>query len=439
MAKGLKGPRHMVWSDAGESVIVFVQGGPPGMVMKLDLTTTPPSVAELAGPTASIPYSLAIPLPDHVLIGYTDAVGEVYLTSSIYSASGPILLGIGFVPADAAHLPGGYADTTMDPSYFYQVKDAPFGGTLPLMINHDRARTMGARFYKVQIGTPGSTPVEANQAFSDYRWNATLNRFELVTQVPVKGFYPLHATGEIWLNYWLGMLLGTGGQPNGLNTISIRLFGSQSDTSEIGKADDPGRSATLMIDNTLPVAHIDHILHNNKPVKPCELVNSGSHTCSFMITAQAQRHLRGWSLVSYWGENAWQPVASDDYSQHVSSSRLWTGLDHQKVPAAPWDAAMPNDPTSTRCAHTFWLSACDRVINGWGWVHDSVSTTSRSRSGFERAPPRHRAGPGAQAARLGGPAIRRQSVLFRPNIPMKACGPSAEKARPSHGGIGRGR
>jgi hypothetical protein len=373
VASGLNGPRFMTWSDAGESVIVFVQHGPPAMVMKLDLTTLAPSVVALTGPTDPDPYSVAVPAPDHVLVACHRAVDEVYLASAIYSAAGPMLLGIGFVPADAAHLPGGYADTTMDPSYFFQVKDAPFGGTLPLMINHDRARSLGAHFYKVEIGPPGSTPVEVHQAYSDYRWNAVLNRFDLVTQVPVNGFYPVHAAGEIWLNYWLGMLLDTGGQPNGLNKISIRLFGSQSAASEIGTAAEAGRSATLMIDNTLPVVHIDQILHDGSPVAPCQIVNSGSHNFSFTITAQAQRHLAAWSLVAYWGDNASKAVASDDYSHHISPSHLWTGVDHVTVPPAPWDASVASDPTSTRCAHTFWLSAWDRVINGWGRVHDGVS------------------------------------------------------------------
>jgi hypothetical protein len=319
-----------------------------------------------------------VPTPDHLLIACLRVVGEVYLTSSIYSAAGPILLGIGFVPADAVHLPGGYADTTMDSSYFFQVKDAPFGGTLPLMINHDRARAMGAKFYKVQVVPEGGTPVEVNQPYGDYRWNAVLNRFELVTQVPVDGFYPLHAVGEIWLNYWLGMLLNTGSQPNGSNKIRIGLFGSQSVNSEIGHATDLGRSATLMIDNTFPEAHIDEIWHDGKPVPVCAIVNSGSSKFSFTITAKAQRHLGGWSLVAYWGDNASKAVASDDYSHHISGGPLWTGVDHVTVPPppppAPWDASvLPDDPTSTRCAHTFWLSAWDRVINGWGRVHDSVS------------------------------------------------------------------
>lgn len=332
-------------------------------------------MTKLAGPTAATPYSLAVPAPDHLLIASLLEVGEVYLASSIYSAAGPILLAIGFVPADATHLPGGYADTTMDPSYaIFQVKDAPFGGTLPLMVNHDRARTMGANFYKVQIGPPGGAPVEVNQSYSDYRWNAVLNRFELVTQVPVNGFYPVHAAGEIWLNYWLGMLLNTGGQPNDLNTISIRLFGSQSTASEIGHATDAERSATLMIDNTLPEARIDQILHDGLPVGACEIVSSGSPKFSFTITPQAQRHLAGWSLVAYWGDNASKAVASDDYSNHVTPTRFWTGVAHVTVPPAPWDASVTGDLTSTRCAHSFWLSAWDRVINGWvHHAHDSVS------------------------------------------------------------------
>jgi hypothetical protein len=133
-----------------------------------------------------------------------------------------VFLGIGFVPADVTRIPGGYANTTMDSTYFFQVKDAPFGGTLSLMINHDLARTMGANFYKVLITPAGGMTVEADQPYSDYRWNAGLNR---------------HAADEIWLNYWLGMLLETVGLPNGLNKISIKLFGSQDVASEIGPVD----------------------------------------------------------------------------------------------------------------------------------------------------------------------------------------------------------
>jgi hypothetical protein len=31
-----------------------------------------------------------------------------------------------------------------------------------------------------------------------------------------------------------------------------------------------------------------------------------------------------------------------------------------------------NDQTSIHCAHLFSLSAWDRVINGWGYIHDAA-------------------------------------------------------------------
>ncbi|HYS47832.1 MAG TPA: hypothetical protein VEM36_03540, partial [Xanthobacteraceae bacterium] len=42
----------------------------------------------------------------------------------------------------------------------------------------------------------------------------------------------------------------------------------------------------------------------------------------------------------------------------------------------PWDAYVPgppSDPTSINCAHTFFLDAWDRVINGWGYIHGDAS------------------------------------------------------------------
>jgi hypothetical protein len=99
----------------------------------------------------------------------------------------------------------------MDPTYFFQVKDCPFGGTLPLMINWQSARAMGANFYQVFIGG-----VMVTQPFSDYLWSTALNVFELQTTVPVSGYYPLRSAGQIWLNNWLGLLLDTTASPTPL-------------------------------------------------------------------------------------------------------------------------------------------------------------------------------------------------------------------------------
>src|SRR5208337_349139 len=132
-------------------------------------------------------YSVTVLSSNQLLIARATVVSEVDLTASVYSAAGPVFLGIGFVPADATHLPNAYADTTMDPTYFFQVKDCPFGGTLPLMINWEAARSAGANFYQVFITGPGGPPapgVMVTQSFGDYLWSVALNEFELQTTVP---------------------------------------------------------------------------------------------------------------------------------------------------------------------------------------------------------------------------------------------------------------
>jgi len=256
LVTGLNAPRHLTWADEGENVILFPQPNPTGTVFKVDLTAPTPTATAIAGPTPFAPYSVAVLSPEKLLITCSNTISQVVLTGSLFSSAGPILLGIGFVPADATHLPSGYADTSMDPTYFYQVKDCPFGGTLPLMINWERARTMGANFYQVFIAAAGGPPIQVTQAFADYRWSTPLNRFELITTVPTSGYYPLRAAGQIWLNNWLGLLLDTTGRPNALNTVSVKLFSAQNAAAEIGLSTDAGRHAALMIDNTVPTARI---------------------------------------------------------------------------------------------------------------------------------------------------------------------------------------
>lgn len=380
VASGLNAPRHLTWADAGESVILFPQPNPTGTVLKADLTTTPATVTAIAGPTSPAPYSVAVLSSNQLLIASATVISEVDLTASVYSAAGPTFLGIGFVPADTTHLPNGYADTTMDPTYFFQVKDCPFGGTLPLMINWQHARAVGANFYQVFIGGPVGPTVQVTQPFGDYLWSVPLNKFELVTTSPASGgYYPLRSAGQIWLNFWLGLLLDTTGRPNGLNKISIKLFSAQSAASEIGHSSDPGRFASVMIDNTVPVVSIQQIFHQpgNVPVNTCAIVTTGAPTFTFPVTASApQSHLLGWSLTAYWGDNKSKSVSSDNYNNHISPTRLWAGITGVAVPPpgpTPWNATVAGDPTSTHCAHSFFLNAWDRVINGWGYIHGVAS------------------------------------------------------------------
>ncbi len=350
-------------------MILVPTPNPTGTVFTVNLTATPATVTAIAGPTAANPYSVNVLSPNQILITSATTIAEVDLAASLISAAGPILLAIGFVPADTTHLPSGFADTTMDPTYFFQVKDCPFGGTLPLMINWESARAIGGSFYQVFIDG-----VMVTQPFSDYLWSTALNVFELQTTVPVSGYYPLRSAGQIWLNNWLGLLLDTTGQPNALNTISVKLFSAESAASEIGHDTDPGRFAALMIDNTQPTADIEQILQQpgNIPINTCAIVTTGAPTFTFEVTASAPAHLLAWSLTAYWGNNQSKGVSSDSYASHITPSRIWTGITDTDVPPpgpTPWNATVTGDPTSTHCAHSFFLYAWDRVINGWGYIH----------------------------------------------------------------------
>jgi len=369
VASGLGGPRYLTWADAGQSAILFPANG-SSEVMKLDLSATPPAVSAITAAAPFLPYSVCVTSPNQIFITSGGAVSEVDLTSSLIGAGGPLLLGIGFVPADTVHLPAGFADTTMDPTYFFQVKDCPFGGTLPILINWDTAQSAGASFYQVTIANSGGAPVLVTQPYTDYLWSPTLNQFEAVTTVPVNGFYPVRQAGQIWLNAWLGLLFDSTGQQNNLNTITVKLYSAQSLSTQVG----PTGSAGVMIDNTQPTAAIETILQQpgNVPINTCAIVTTGQPTFTFQITASAPAHLLSWGLSAGWGNNQSKAVCSDTYANHASPSFIWTGISNAIVPPpgpTPWNATVAGDPTSTHCAHSFYLAVYDRVINGWGYVH----------------------------------------------------------------------
>jgi hypothetical protein len=283
-----------------------------------------------------------------------------------------MLLGIGLVPVSRISRSSpvnpatdGYADTTVDPAYFFQVKDTPFGGTLALMFNHQGAFAAGARFYRLSVDG-----VEPRQAFSDYQWDSATNSFVLRTITPSPaGFYPVRSPGELWYNAWLGYLLDTSGLSNGLHTVGVRLFASMLPGSEIGSVSDPGRTLVAQIDNSWPQAVINQILHDGSVVGTCAIVDSGSDQFTFNITAlDGEQNLLSWGLTALWGDNQSSAVASDSYSSHVSPTRKWPGISGV-VPTPAWRATVAGDPTSRRCAHTFRLGVWDRVINGYGYLH----------------------------------------------------------------------
>ena len=353
------------WSDPGEGSFLVTERDPSDQVWLVDLTHAPAQVTPLVVGTPFRPSSVAVLAASDLLVCCDSEIDEVGLgATSIYRASGDIMLGIGHVPATS--IVAGYATT--DPGYFFQVKDSPFGGSLPVMVNHDRAYADGARYYKVFIDG-----VEQRQPFSDYRWDNPTSKFVLRTVSPsATGFFTVRSPAELWYNHFLGYYADSTGLTNALHTLGIRLYSAANAASEMGGLTDPGRTVGLLIDNRWPTAVINSIVHDGAVVGTCAVVTSGSSKFEFDVTASdPDGHLKSWYLGAMWGDDASGAVASDTYANHLGTAPIWAGIAGVVTPPAPgWEA---NDGTwaSTHCAHTFYLDVWDRVIDGWSYIHEA--------------------------------------------------------------------
>lgn len=377
LVTGLTAPFMMAWTDPGESGILIAERDPANRITRIDLANLPVTATPI-GDVPFRPSSVAVVSPTRLLVCCDEEIAQLDLTASVYTPTGPMLLGIGHVPADRISrstplepATDGYADTWNDVGYFFRVKDAPFGGTLPVMFNHERAYDEGARYYKLLVDG-----VEPRQGFTDYQWSTSLNRFQAQPVNPsATGYYRVRPPSELWYNHWLGYMLDTRGLSNGLHLITLRLYGAQNSGSQIGSEAAAGRSVVVQIDNTAPLVSIEKIFHGIgvNEVGTCGIVDSGNDEFTFRITAaDAEQHMGSWSLVALWGDNKSAVIDQDSYAAHVSPTRKWAGPSGQLAPIVapqPWHAAVPGDPTSTHCAHTFRLDAASRVIDGWSTLH----------------------------------------------------------------------
>jgi hypothetical protein len=357
---GFTAPFMMAFNDASESAILLAERDPANRIALIDLGVRPVVSRVVVAGVAARPSSVALVGGSKLLVCSDTVLSSVDLAESLLTGSGPLLLGIGHVPVD--RIAGGYADTSVDPAYFFQVKDCPFGGTLPMMFNHERARLMNAVYYKVFVDG-----METHAPWGDYRWSTASNRFEYVPVLPdAGGFYGVRKAGELWYNAWLGLARDTADLTNGLHQLSVRVYNA-------AKAQilTPGMttSVNLMIDNSMPSAAITSIVHDGTPVGTCGIVTTGPDKFRFEISAlDPQQHLLSWSLGVLWGDDKSAAIAGDSYAAHVTPGKLWGGISGM-VPAGSWAATVPGDPTSKRCAHTFVLHVWARTINGYSYLH----------------------------------------------------------------------
>jgi hypothetical protein len=240
-------PFFMTWVDATEQAIYLVERDPANRISLLDLRTSPVVVSTVVSGLAARPSSMDLLAPGRLLVCSNSVITEVDLG---FNESGPLLMGIGFVPFDRITA-AGKADTSVDPAYFFQVKDVPFGGTLPLMINYKRAYNDGGRYYQILVDG-----VIKTDAWSDYEWDVTTTRFELRTMNPGPipgvggaGYYPVRSPDDLWMNAWLGTLLNTAGLADDLHTITLRVVDAAGNDLPNGMV-----NLTVLTDNSSCIA-----------------------------------------------------------------------------------------------------------------------------------------------------------------------------------------
>jgi hypothetical protein len=221
IATGLVAPFFLTWENATETSLLVAERDPANRVSRVDLSTN--STTLVAGPFSSRPGAMALMGPSRMLVHGETTLHVVDFVP--FLPGGPLFMGFGFIPFDkviqAAGPTEGLADTTVPPGYFYQVKNTPFGGTLPIMINHPAATALGATHYRIKVDG-----VVRFDSWTDEKWNGVMFTPETVSPVAVNfqpGFYPVRPSPFLYMNPSLGSLMDSTGLSNTVHTLVVEF------------------------------------------------------------------------------------------------------------------------------------------------------------------------------------------------------------------------
>lgn len=221
VVSGLTAPFFLTWGDPAQASLLVAERDPANRVTRVDLSTNTASL--VAGGFSSRPGAVALMSSSRMLVHGETTLSIVDFLP--FLPSGPLFMGFGFIPFDkivqTAGPNEGLADTTVPPGYFYQVKDTPFGGTLPVMINYPAATALGATHYRIKIDG-----VIRFDAWTDEKWNGTTFLPDTTSPVAVNsqpGFYPVRTSPFLYMNPSLGSLVDSTGLSNAVHTIVIEF------------------------------------------------------------------------------------------------------------------------------------------------------------------------------------------------------------------------
>jgi hypothetical protein len=218
---GLTAPFFLTWGDPAQASLLVAERDPANRVTRVDLSTN--STSLVAGGFSSRPGAVALMSPSRMLVHGETTLSIVDFLP--FLPTGPLFMGFGFIPFDKViQTPGpneGLADTTVPPGYFYQVKDTPFGGTLPIMINYPAATALGATHYRIKVDG-----IVRLDSWTDERWNGVMFTPDTVSPVVLNfqpGFYPVRTSPFLFMNPSLGSLMDSTGLSNAIHSLVVEF------------------------------------------------------------------------------------------------------------------------------------------------------------------------------------------------------------------------
>jgi hypothetical protein len=234
---GLTAPFFLKWADASATSLFVTERDPANRVTRIDVTT---GTSNVVSGVAFRPSSVSLAGTSRLLVCCDQVIESIDLVP--FQPTGPLLMEIGFIPY--TDITGaGLADTSADPGAHFPVKNAPFGGTLPLMINHQRAANDGASYYRIKID--GNVRMDV---WTDDKWNGTTFVTETMTPQVIggqPGYYPVRPVSDLllWLHPALGTLTDSTNLSNALHTIDVEFINGSGTLIETSNA------VTIHVDN----------------------------------------------------------------------------------------------------------------------------------------------------------------------------------------------
>jgi hypothetical protein len=152
LVTGLTQAFFLTWADPGQTALLVTERGTASRLTAINVASGTSTVIASGLPT--LPSSAAVRSPGVILVCCNDVIEEVNLTVTPPPPPPPggkqvLLYAIGNIPVGDINAATGLASTSS--AAVYPVTDAPFGGSLSLLVNYPQMILDGAEYYRVLV------------------------------------------------------------------------------------------------------------------------------------------------------------------------------------------------------------------------------------------------------------------------------------------------